>query len=238
MLIHASLPQSFWEKAMIMATEIYNMLPHSGIGKIPYEEFWKLPAPALDRYKVFGCIIEVHIPKEIRPPFSMWDKRANWSIYISTDSRSGYKFWDIQNKCFNHTHNCTFFENEFPTSNDFPTDPTGFERPKHRALRTIPSIITPAETETQTQTRLPESLEDTPIYDSIVVQSGPPPPHESNAAQSRAPVDYKPSFDEAMAGPDASKWQLAMLDELRSIDENKVWKLQPPSYDQKALGCR
>jgi transposase InsO family protein len=233
MLIHANLPQSFWAKAMVMATEIYNMLPHSGTGKIPYEEFWNLPTPALNRFKVFGCIVETHVPTETRPPMSMWDKRANRSVYVGTDSRSGYEYWDLRNNRFNHTHDCTFFENEFPTSEDFPSDPSGFQRPKRRIPRTIPSIAP----EPQLSESAAEPTSDPkPIHDTIVVQSGPPP--ESNAAQSKLPLNDKPSFDEAMAGPDAQKWRNAMLDELRSIDENGVWEVHPPPHHQKVLGCR
>jgi hypothetical protein len=74
-----------------------------------------------------------------------------------------------------------------------------------------------------------------PVLDTIVVESGPPPP-ESNAAQ--LPLNDKPSFDEAISGPDAQKWQEAMLDELRSIDNNDVWETRPPPYHQKVFGCR
>ena len=74
MMIHANLPDSFWAKTMVQACEIYNMLPHESTGKIPYEVFWEMPTFSLDRYKVFGCILENHVPKEARPPESMWDK--------------------------------------------------------------------------------------------------------------------------------------------------------------------
>jgi transposase InsO family protein len=74
MMIHANLLDSFWAQAMVAAVEIYNMLPHESTGQILYEVFWELTAPSLDQYKVFGCIIEVHIPKETPHLESMWDK--------------------------------------------------------------------------------------------------------------------------------------------------------------------
>ena len=120
MMLHANLPDSFWAKAMVQACEIYNMLPHESTGKTPYEVFWEMPPFSLDRYKVFGCILENHVPKEARPPESMWDKRAFRAIYVGSDSQSGYEFWDLRNRRFDHTHNCTILENEFPTSDDFP----------------------------------------------------------------------------------------------------------------------
>jgi hypothetical protein len=119
---------------MVTAMEIYNMLSHSDTGKILYEEFWNLSTPSHNRYKVFEYIVETHVPTEIRPPLLIWDNRANRSVYVGTDSRSGYEYWDLKNQWFNHTHDCTFFENEFPTSDDFPVDLSGFQRPKHRAI--------------------------------------------------------------------------------------------------------
>src|SRR5437762_1574627 len=79
-----------------------------------------MPTFSLDRYKVFGCNLENHVPKEARPPESMWDKRTNRTVYVGTDWQSGYEFWDLRNQRFDHTHNCTILENEFPTSDDFP----------------------------------------------------------------------------------------------------------------------
>jgi transposase InsO family protein len=35
MMIYANLPDSFWEKAMTAAVNVYNILPHEGTGKIP-----------------------------------------------------------------------------------------------------------------------------------------------------------------------------------------------------------
>ena len=71
----------------------------------------------------------------------------------------------------------------------------------------------------------------------IVVQNGPPPeenrppPHESNVAQSKHPVNDNPSFEEARAGPDAETWKCAMLEELRGIEQNEVWRESPLPLD-------
>jgi hypothetical protein len=235
MMIHANLPDSFWAKAMVQACEIYNMLPHDGIGgKTPYEVFWEMPVPSLNRYKVFGCIIEPHIPKEVRPPESMWDKRAYRAVYVGTDSRSGYEFWDLRNRRFDHAHNCTFFEDEFPTSEDFP-QAEQYQRRRRGEKRIPPKPTVIAEPER------PKSPAQ-PMLDTIVVERGPPPspppPHESNAAQSKMPVNDRPSLEEALSSPEAPKWRAAMLEELRSIDENKVWQLHLPPPNGRALGSK
>ena len=235
MMIHANLPDSFWAKAMVQACEIYNMLPHEGIsGKTPYEVFWELPTPSLDRFKVFGCILENHIPKEARPPESMWDRRAYRAIYVGSDSQSGYELWDLRNQRFDHTHNCTILENEFPTSDDFPQSER-YQRRRRGEKRIPPTTIIE-------ESSLPKSTEnpissDKPILDTIVVESGsPPPPHESNVAQSA--VTDKPTLEEALSSPEVSKWRQAMLEELHSIEGNRVWELSPAPSNRRVLGCR
>ena len=199
------------------------MLPHKATGKIPYEVFFDLPAPSFDRYKVFGCIIERLVDEETRPAQSMWDQQANRHVYIRTDSRSGYEYRDLTSQRFAHTHNCTFFENEFPLPDEFPTlqmEP----RMRKRARVVVPPV---SQEERQPQQQVsPESQEQEPMQE-IVVQNGPPPeenrppPHESNVAQSKHPVNDNPSFEEARAGPDAETWKRAMLEEYGLLNKMK-----------------
>jgi hypothetical protein len=203
MMIQSNLPDSFWAKAMVQACEIYNMLPHESTGKTPYEVFWEMPPPSLDRYKVFGCILENHIPKEVHPPESMWDKRAYRAIYVGSDSQSGYELWDLRNRRFDHTHNCTILENEFPTSDDFPQSER-YQRRRRGEKRIPPTTII------EESLQLPKSPEkfpispEKPILDTIVVEGGSsPPPHESNAAQSA--VNDKPTLEEALSNPGSPK---------------------------------
>jgi len=222
MMIHANLPDSFWAKAMVQACEIYNMLPHESTGKTPYEVFWEMPAFSLDRYKVFGCILENHVPKEARPPESMWDKRAYRAIYVGSDSQSGYEFWDLRYRRFDHTHNCTILENEFPTSDDFPQSER-YQR-RRRGEKRIPPTV---------ESLQPPQSPERPIQDTIVVE---PSPHESNAAQSM--VNDHPTLEEALSSSEAPEWQQAMLEELHSIDENGVWELSPAPSNRRVLGSR
>jgi len=140
MMIYANLPNAFWSKAVKVANEISNMLPHTATGKIPYEVFFDLSAPPFDRYKIFGYIIEPLIEVESRPAQSMWDKRANRQVYVGTDSRSGYEYWDLTNHRFALTHNCTFFENEFPSPDEFPTLRTEPRTRKRARVNSVPPV--------------------------------------------------------------------------------------------------
>jgi hypothetical protein len=52
------------------------------------------------------------------------------------------------------------------------------------------------------------------------------------------PVNDNPTFEEARSGPDAQAWKAAMLEELRSIEENEVWEMAELPLDQRALGWK
>jgi hypothetical protein len=45
-------------------------------------------------------------------------------------------------------------------------------------------------------------------------------------------------LEEALSGPNAQAWKQAMLDELRSIEENEVWQMAPVPLDREALGSK
>src|SRR5271170_7387775 len=89
----------------------------------------------------------------------MWDKRAYRVIYVGSDSQSGYEFWDLRNWWFDHTHNCTILENEFPTSDDFPQAERYQRRRRSEKRILLPTTII-------AESLQPESPEQ-PILDTI-----------------------------------------------------------------------
>jgi hypothetical protein len=135
-------------------------------------------------------------------------------------------------------HHCNILENEFPTSEDFPPSKQ-YQKRRRGEKRNLPPISTVIEE--PERPKLPEQPKspDLPILDTIIVESGAPlPPHESNAAQSELLVNDKPSLEEALSSLEAPKWRQVMLEELHSIDENRVWELRPVPPDLRVLGLR
>lgn len=45
-------------------------------------------------------------------------------------------------------------------------------------------------------------------------------------------------YKEAMLAKDKTQWELAMKNELSSIDKNNTWELVPLPKDKKALPCK
>jgi hypothetical protein len=145
----------------------------------------------------------------------MWDKRAYRAVYVGTDSRSVYELWDLRNKRFDHTHNCTLFEDEFPASDEFP-QAEQYQRRRRGEKRIPPTSTVIAEPQQRPKSPEQPKSPDRPLYDTIVVEHRRrrrrrrPPPHESNAAQKHL-VNENPSLEEALAGPNTGAWKRAML---------------------------
>ena len=64
MCLHASLPDFYWEFAILHAAHIYNCTPKQGLSwKTPYELLYKKP-PTISHLQVFRCGAYVHLPAE------------------------------------------------------------------------------------------------------------------------------------------------------------------------------
>src|SRR5205814_5057136 len=117
-------------------------------------------------------------------------------------------------------------------SDDFP-QAERYQR-RHRGEKRIP----PTSTIIAESLQRPKSPE-RPILDTIVIERSPPsPPLESNVAQSKLPVNDKPTLEEALSSLEAPKWRQAMLEELHNIDENGVWELSPAPPNRRILRYR
>ena len=138
-------------------------------------------------------------------------------------------------------HNCIILENEFPTSEDFPPSEQ-YQRRRRGEKRNPPptSVIEKPQRPTLPDTLKsphPPKSSERPILGSIVVELGLP-PHESNAAQSKLPVNDKPSLEEVLSSPEAPKWRKSMLEELHSIEENDVWEMSSPPPNGRVRGSK
>jgi len=231
MLFQANMPQSFWGEAIIVAAEIKNLLPHAALDfKTPHEVFFGKP-PSYDHIKPFGCLVDVHIPKQRQLSRSKYDPRATEACFIRRVAPGNYKIWDFTRRTITSSHDITCRENEFPTE-DYFTDSPPVRPPRTRAPRAaiLPPLVEPIPPISPSTTADP-----LPVYDEIVVLD-PPPALEvyTTNTDDSDPVSYA----DAMSRPDASLWLKAMEEELVSINKNDTWKLCELPPDRKAIGTK
>jgi hypothetical protein len=215
------MPSTFWPKAVKAACDIRNRLPHSSLTGLrsPHRAFFK-QEPALYRFKIFGSIVFPHVPEERRPKQSTWNDRAMLGVIVGYPSDTTYEYYDIANRKFMTSHDIGIREGQFATLHDF--DPTA------------------ARSTTITPPQRPESPPaPKPIYDMIEVQR---PPKivglEAHVAKIEKSTSDKPTYEEAMNGPDKDKWVAAMKEELESIHRNETARLVKRPRGRKLIGVK
>jgi Reverse transcriptase (RNA-dependent DNA polymerase)/Integrase core domain/Pol polyprotein, beta-barrel domain len=217
MLFQANLPKRFWTYALTAACHIKNILPHSSVrNKTPFELFHSKP-PRYTHLAPFGCIVHAFIPPERREKQSKISLVSTRGFLIGyVEDSASYKYYDLDRKRVDVSHNIHIVESEFPSKDDFPD-----EQPAY----TVP-------------TPPPEPTEQREIFDSITVE---PPPHTAMhtvSANSDSNLNEPTSYEEAIKRPDGDKWLQAMKEELRSIDANNTWVLCRLPPGRKCIGSK
>jgi hypothetical protein len=115
----------------------------------------------------------------------------------------------------------------------------------------VPSMEENEETVQQNPTGTtdaPEETQQPQVQEELVVEAL---RRSSRVRKSAIPDDYEvyeceeihiegdpTSYEEAMSRPDASKWQEAMKDEMKSMSTNRVWDLEEIPKGAKTVGCK
>ena len=66
LLTRGRIPKSFWPEAVKWTIHILNRNPTFVVQNMTLEEAWSGRKPAVDHFKIFGCIAYAHIPDEKR----------------------------------------------------------------------------------------------------------------------------------------------------------------------------
>ena len=66
LLTRRRIPKSFWPEAVNWSIHILNRNPTFAVQNLTLEEAWSGRKPAVDHFKIFGCIAYAHIPDEKR----------------------------------------------------------------------------------------------------------------------------------------------------------------------------
>ena len=104
-------PQNLWGEAVMTAAHIKNRVPHSKTGsKTPEEVFTKRKA-SVNHMKVFGCKVEVLIPKVLRK--HKFAARTWKGIFVGYAGRTmGYRVYDPLSRKVFIRRDVDFFEEE------------------------------------------------------------------------------------------------------------------------------
>ena len=228
MLIHANLPQQFWEEAVDVAVYTWNRLPNSAIdNKTPHELYFN-EIPDLGHMRPFGCVVYALIPKKRRPKLSKFLSRSNRGIFIGYVSSTSWRYYDLERKCFDESHDLQFMETVFPGADEFSHLPPIASQDEDAIFGVERQTVAP-----------PSVAKSVPpvIYDMVVVE--PPPALQALAVQVQVQRNSEPTnFDDAVSRRDGSMWIEAMHAELQSLEDNNVWELCELPPGRNVIGTK
>ncbi|CAJ2641560.1 unnamed protein product [Trifolium pratense] len=125
LLVHASLPPSFWHHALQMATYLLNILPNKKLALQTPTTILYQKLPSYSHLKVFGCLCFPLIPSTTRNKLQPRSKPCVFLGYPS--NHRGYKCLDLSNHKIFISRHVIFDENVFPFSNSHTPESSCYE---------------------------------------------------------------------------------------------------------------
>lgn len=94
-----------------------------------------------------------------------------------------------------------------------------------------------------TENQLDKDYEDnvdirSPTIDDVLFEQNLEPDLEEEFEPVDEVSEEPQTFEEAMNGPDAENWSMAMKEELESLEANETWNLEPVPRNKMAIGCK
>ena len=232
LLSDSKLSKTFWGEALSTANYVLNRCPSSAIDfKTPYEMLNNIK-PNVKHLKVFGCEAFVHIPEDERKKLDSKSRKCIFLGYGAT--KKGYRLYDCESKKILYSRNVIFNE-------DKKRDPTQHDESSPEIP--IWTSIDESSSETSIEAETPDEEDQEDEFEDAIEESvrrserTSRPPDRYCAGGCSAIVDNNDpkSVQEAINGPDASKWISAMRKEIDSMKTNKVWTLTEPKPNQKVI---
>ena len=218
MLINSKLPLRFWAEAVSTAAYLRNRSPTKSVCGMTPHEAWTGHKPNVDKLRVFGCQVFVHIPKDERKKLDSKSRKCVLLGY-GADTK-GYRIYDpLKGKAF-HSRDVIFNEQKY-----------GFDEPIQDAQQK------------HVQIEFSDEVSDT--ESSQLVPQPPPQPRRSERERRRTDfygfqcnltdVKEPTSVNDALA---TQEWMDAMRLEIDSLHENHVWEVVELPKGRKPVGSK
>ena len=265
MISTSSLPKLLWGDALKTAAYILNRVPSKSVPKTPFE-MWFGSKPKLNHMRVWGCPAEVrpYDPNLKKLDF----KTVSAFFVGYADKSKGYRFYcPTHSMRIVESKRVVFLEEGTDIGKNMQTEEFAFEeeRPGNPTSSTSLDIVIPSLYEHHDEPVIDEPqpviFEPEPVIDEpqLVVDEPQPIVHvplrrSQRVRRSAIPDDYVVylqehdfdlgedddpwTYDQAVQSSQSSKWMDAMIDELRSMDTNRVWDLVELPDGCKPIGCK
>ncbi|GKV07537.1 hypothetical protein SLEP1_g19297 [Rubroshorea leprosula] len=210
----SSLPKEFWPEAVNWSVHILNRSPTSPLPDLTPEEAWSGRRPAVDYFRIFGCIAYAHVPDQKR---SKLDDKGEKCIFLGvSDQSKAYKLYNPLTKKVIISRDVVFDEASTWswTEKSGQQIPVDFENGED---------LTVQNSEGQTSADLEVSRQTVEEILPIEV--------EFSTGENCDPLTYEEAVKE-------EKWQKAMAEEIGSIERNQTWELIDLPEGHKIIGVK
>ena len=94
LLLESGLPKIFWFEAIACTVYIINKCPTTALENSVSTEKWYGSEQNVKKIKLFGNLIYLHVPKEIRK--GKFDSRSKRCLMLGYCYSNGYRLWDLE----------------------------------------------------------------------------------------------------------------------------------------------
>ena len=264
MLSNCTLPLSLWMQALKTAAYLLNRVSSKAVPKTPYE-LWTGRKPSLRHLHIWGCPAEVRI---YNPHEKKLDARTVSGFFIGYPEKSkGYRFYCPNHSTrIVESGNARFIENDQisgsgePRKLDIQEIRVEASSPEISTEVVVPIVVSQPHNTSEQQINDPNPQNENDIDESVTNEQVVSEPQEvalRRSVRQKRPaisddyvvyslesecdlsIDEDPvSFIQAMNCNNSENWFDAMKEELKSMDDNKVWELVELPEGSKRVGCK
>lgn len=255
---HGGFTQGLWAELVNTATYILNRSGTSSEkDKSPYE-VWTGKKPSLKHLRVIGCQCYAHIPKQRRKKM---EKKAVQGVLIGYDD-FGYRIWVKEQSRLIRSKDVTFCEEPLLRTTSIKLE-IGTQTEQESIKTEEISEEMPSESELESE-QVKSDDQDDVASESEEVEEPQKSQQKDQTNQNSHPMtlrdrstlklpkkyeDYimmacksdsdEPStYKEAIASEHEAEWRKAMEVEIKALDDNKTWRLEPLPKGKKAISCK
>lgn len=243
LLTTSGVPKSFWPEAVNWSTHILNRSPTLAVKNMTPEEAWSGRKPAVDHFRIFGCIAYAHIPDEKRRKL---DNKGEKFIFLGVSDKSkAYKLYNPSTMKIVISRDVVFDEkgtwswNQNGVKESIPADFDDEEKVQqpmeneheNEVTQNVPTDQSPLTAESQRPQRVRRRPAWMIDYEVTGVDQG-----DDSLTHFSLFSDCDPTiFEVAVKEP---KWRKAMDAEIAAIERNNTWELCDLTNGQKTIGVK
>jgi len=210
-----------WAQAVHRACYILNRTPTLRTKDSTPYEIWMGKKPSLAHTRIFGSEVFVHVPKEQR---SKWDKKSKKMIFVGYQQDSlNYRLYDPHTAKIIVSRDVKFnkSKDKATLTNDgvsLPLDGNSQQRDSGNSSP-VEQLESNEEYESTEEESQREEVQERLLRNRNTIRK--PNRYEANLVELSEPTTYQ----EAISGKNADKWNKAIEEELEAHKRNGTWRL-------------